>query len=435
MGHPEALGRPAACIAWTDFCAILTKTRLIWLKSTIMHNTAPKGRVRGPQKKAVGLYLLVFCAGAALIGGFRAAVMGAAGDTIADRELGQIDFVHNGPNLVDAVGLAGPAGTALDKSVSPNRLYVADSANNRVLRWNSAEGFLIGAPADLVIGQISVFGADRFADCRLPTGSNLCQPAGIAVDHKGNLYVADTGYNRVLEYFAPVINHPTANVVFGLGSSNNNGGVNADSLSGPQGLAIDSNNNLYVADQSNNRVLEFDRTIETFTSASVVFGQNGIMSSNTPNLGGISANSLWQPAGVGVDNADNLYIADTRNNRVLEFDTPLTKGTTARLVFGQPDAVSGACNNGGIGAQSLCRPQGVTTDGLNRLYVEDVANNRILGFSNPLSGATTPILVIGQANSFSSVDCNQGGVSAHSLCFGPVSANLNLDNEQNLGSS
>src|SRR5271155_3581903 len=141
--------------------------------------------------------------------------MGAAGDTIADRELGQLDMVHNGFNLVDGIGLALPEGAALDTSVSPNRLYVADSYNNRVLGWNNAAGFINGAPADLVIGQTDVFAQLILGACSPPTASNLCFPEGIAVDHNGNLYVADTRNNRVLEYFAPVGNNPTAGVGFG----------------------------------------------------------------------------------------------------------------------------------------------------------------------------------------------------------------------------
>src|SRR5208337_263931 len=76
-----------------------------------------------------------------------------SGDTTADRVLGQIDFTHNGANIVKAMGLFSPSSVAIDTSVSPNRLYIADSTNNRVLGWADAAAFADGAAADLVIGQ------------------------------------------------------------------------------------------------------------------------------------------------------------------------------------------------------------------------------------------------------------------------------------------
>ena len=75
------------------------------------------------------------------------------GDTIADRVLGQFDFFHDAANLIDASGLAQPFSVAIDSSVVPNRLYVADQNNNRVLGYKDVTAFINGGPADLVIGQ------------------------------------------------------------------------------------------------------------------------------------------------------------------------------------------------------------------------------------------------------------------------------------------
>src|SRR5260370_34999027 len=75
------------------------------------------------------------------------------GDTIADRVLGQVDFVHNSPNLVDASGMWSPLSLAIDSSVTPNRVYVSDYANSRVLGYKDVATFVNGGAADLVIGQ------------------------------------------------------------------------------------------------------------------------------------------------------------------------------------------------------------------------------------------------------------------------------------------
>jgi sugar lactone lactonase YvrE len=111
----------------------------------------------------------------------------------------------------------------------------------------------------------------------------------------------------------------------------------ARKLYDPQGVAIDASttpNGLYVADRSNNRVLEYNTPLISST-ANMVLGQGGSFASNTSNSGGLSANSLSSPIGVAVDGSGDLYVADYFNNRVLEYDAPLTNGASANLVFGQ----------------------------------------------------------------------------------------------------
>jgi hypothetical protein len=96
---------------------------------------------------------------------------------------------------------------------------------------------------------------------------------------------------------------------------------------------VDASGDVFVADTSNCRVLEYDSPLTTDTIADQVFGQPGFVS-NTCNNGGISANSLYYPFGIGLDALGNLYATDNNNNRVLEYNTPLTNNT-ADLVFGQ----------------------------------------------------------------------------------------------------
>jgi hypothetical protein len=112
----------------------------------------------------------------------------------------------------------------------------------------------------------------------------------------------------------------TASRVYGqLGSFTsaiaNNGGISANSLSGPGGVAFDSASNVYVSDAGNNRVLVY---APVSTTAFRVIGQLGSFTAGTPNLGGISASFLSSPQGAAFDNnASNLYVADQSNNRVL----------------------------------------------------------------------------------------------------------------------
>src|SRR5271156_1764581 len=124
-----------------------------------------------------------------------------ASGTTGDRVLGQFDFTHTTPNLVDARGLFTPHAVAIDTSAAPNRIYAADADNNRVLGWNNASSFANGAPADLVIGQPDFISSK----CGTASASSLCAPVSVAVDKSGNLYVADSSNSRVLEYANPFV--------------------------------------------------------------------------------------------------------------------------------------------------------------------------------------------------------------------------------------
>ncbi len=320
-----------------------------------------------------------------------------------------------------------PASVAIDTSVVPNRLYVADQSNSRVLGWRDLTALSNNEPADLVIGQPDFVSST--CDNGGPSASSLCNASDLAVDGSGNLYVGDNGNARVLEYntpFAACSSFPcvggSANLVLGQSSFTvgicDNGGVTAATMCVPAGLATDSAGNLYVSDATNHRVLEFNAPLTSGMTASMVFGQGGSFTSHSCNNGGTNAASLCGPNGLAVDTSGNLFVADTSNCRVLEYDSPLTTDTVADQVFGQPDFVSSTCNNGGTSASSLFFPFGIGLDTSGDLYIADNDNNRVLEYNNPLTNNAAN-LVFGQSGNVTSGTCNNGGVSASSLC-GPL---------------
>ena len=361
------------------------------------------------------------------------------GDTIADIVLGQPNFTATPQNFVDGHGLDGPIAVAIDKSVVPNRLYISDSVNNRVLGYKNVATLINGGVADLVIGQPN-FNSNGCNTGGLGAGS-LCAPDGVAVDASGNLYVTDNDNNRVLEYNTPFGGcgsfpcvGASANRVFGQsGSFNsaacNNGGISANSLCAPFGVALDTLGNLYVADSNNSRVLEYNTPLTTDTTADRVFGQSGFLIVGGCDDNGLGANSLCQPYGVALDAANNLYIADRGNNRVLEYNTPLTTDTTADTVFGQLGSfTSNTCWDGGSpSASNLCMPYGVAVDAGGNVYIADYHDNRILEYNTPLTTDTVADKVVGQRGSFTTV--NFSCCSASSL-FQP--AGLAFDSSGNL---
>jgi sugar lactone lactonase YvrE len=272
----------------------------------------------------------------------------------------------------------------------------------------SALSFAQSTAADVVYGQLGSFTTNGVNQGGLSANSLWC-PGGVALDSSGNLYVADYDNNRVLFYPA---GSTTATRVYGQGGSfttntANNGGISANSLDLPSGGALDSSGNLYVADTVNSRVLFYPAGS---TTATRVYGQGGSFTTNTQNKGGISANSLYYPVAVVLDSSGNLYVADDYNDRVLFYPAG---STTATRVYGQNGSfTTNGQNQGGIGANSLSNPVPLALDSSGNLYVGDNGNNRVLFYP---AGSTTATRVYGQLGSFTTKTVNNGGISANSL--------------------
>ncbi len=318
------------------------------------------------------------------------------------------------PNLVEGREFYAPQSVALDVNANPPILYVADTANNRVLAWRNAVAASGAAQADLVIGQLDL-NSTRPDYPSLRTG--LESPSALAVDAAGNLYVLDAANNRILRFPKPFedTNVPKLpDAVIGqpdfTAQTANTGGVSAKSLSVgilPGALLFDTAGNLYVTDSANNRVLRYDKaTLDdaagTEIPASAALGQldlNSNSGTNTFNL----LNKFNNPTALAMDAAGNLFVAD-RMHRVLVFRSGGATGQSAFRMIGIPATTPPS-------SKSLLVPQGLATIGSD-LIVADTLNNRILRFppvdqwpAAPDTPAAT--MVIGQS-SFTTKDARQG---------------------------
>lgn len=333
------------------------------------------------------------------------------GDLAADSALGQSGFTDRQALPIDAATFALPKGVAVDRSVTPNRLYVSDSAHHRVLGWRDADALQNGAPADLVIGQAD-FGSwgcngapPSSGATPAATMSSLCDPRGLAVDGAGNLYVADAGNYRVLVFRDPFGTDVVADAVLG-----GTPGVGATKLGGPAAVALDSAGNAFVADSLNCRVLEYDAPLAGDVLPDRVFGQ--------PDFTTRDCRAVYFPTGVAVDGAARLWVATA--STVVEFDDALGASRVA------PSYALGTagCNDGGESASTTCGTLDVAVDGAGRLYVADSGNNRVLEYDTP---RTVPqaARVFGQPDFGGASDlfhdaCNLGGAGAASLCLRKV---------------
>jgi sugar lactone lactonase YvrE len=245
--------------------------------------------------------------------------------------------------------------------------------------------------ATIVYGQGGSFTANVANNGGI-TASSLSLPAGSVVDTAGNVYISDFNNNRVLFY---VKGSTTATRVYGQGGSfsvhsANNGGISAMSLNGPFGLVLDASNNLYVADSNNDRVLFY---LAGSTTATRVYGQLGSFTTVTASNGVITADNLSRPTALAIDTLGNLYISDFRNSRVLFY---LQGSTIATRVYGQLGAFNTASTSP-ITANSLFEQIGLAVDSAGNLYIADNKNHRVLMYA---SGSTTATKVYGQGGSF-----------------------------------
>jgi hypothetical protein len=283
-----------------------------------------------------------------------------------------------------------PAGVNVDIF---GNLYVADYSNNRVLQYNNP---LTDQVADRVFGQPDF--SSNTCNNGGRSASSLCRPLGIDAEQTGPfpqtvLFVADgrdgiSDNSRVLVFNDPISGDTQADWILGQPDFTTGGcnsvGINASSLCTPFSVMAAANaGSVFVADGENNRVLRYDLPLSSDTIADAVYGQSNF-TTNACNTGGISSVSMCRPSSLWLSpSQDRMLVVEQTNNRLLSFYNPLGDATADR-VFGQGGSfTSGVCNLGGLSAQSLCNPNGVSMDAGGNVYVSDTNNLRVLIYEQP----------------------------------------------------
>jgi len=276
----------------------------------------------------------------------------------------------------------------------------------------------------------SVLGQPTFEppkEIRPAAQNTLRKPVGVAYNGR-MLAVADTDNNRVLVWTTlPATNEAPANFVVGQKdftsfTSNQPRSPRPETLRQPQGVWLDGNDGLWVADTGNDRVLYYGRITQNGQSAVLALGQADPGSYDQApfftNDVKVRADTLLTPMSVTSDGT-RLYVADFALNRVLIWNSiPTQNRQPADVVVGQPDMTTGISNNtralcDSVGedsegnelfpprcAATLSLPRFVLSDG-RRLFVADSGNDRVLVFNEiPRENGVRPDAILGQQGEF-----------------------------------
>ncbi|MGL5830524.1 MAG: hypothetical protein ACRCZE_00050, partial [Candidatus Altimarinota bacterium] len=318
--------------------------------------------------------------------------------------LGQPDF-DTFASATTQAGLNQPAGLHYDSGTS--RLYVADQFNNRVMIFDVA-AITNGENAVNVLGQTLFTTATQAT-----TQAGMARPAGLFYDSgSSRLFVVENSNSRVTIFDLTVTTdgENAVNVIGQTLFTTSTSGTTAARFSVPENVFFHSGTSrLFVSDSNNNRVMIFDLTaIANGENAVNVLGQT-LLTTGTDNL---SQSGFRWVGGLTYDSTNNdLYVGDRDNSRVMVFDiAAITNNENAIDVIGQYDGslnpvyTKGGQNNG-PNRLGMADPLGVDVDSINhRLFVADSLNNRVLVYNLNVDDTFTdhiPDFVLGQPDFFS----------------------------------
>lgn len=276
-----------------------------------------------------------------------------------------------------------PTGIVID---SLGNLYVADYDNNRVQKFDLSGNF---------ISQIGTT-STGFTD---DSEGEFYRPAGLAVDSSNNLYVVDSYHERVQKFDS------SGNFLFMFGWGVDTGanafeicisgcqigsiGVDNGRFDHPYGVAIDSLGNIYIADTNGDLGDANGHRIQKFDSSGNFVTKTGSF--------GTGNGSFSRPFGIAIDDYDNIFVADFGNNRIQQFDSSL--------------AYVGQFGSFGTGNGNFSSPLRMAFDSLGNIYVTDFGNNRVQKFGLSLSQTSVTGLTCGTTYHFRAYATNVDGTS------------------------
>lgn len=278
----------------------------------------------------------------------------------------------------------GDGGAATSANLGFPRGVWVDSLNNVYIADNRSQRLRLVTHKTNIITTLAGTGVKGFAgDGGEPVNAELSSPAGVFVDASGNVFVADTGNQRIRKITGGSTG--VISTIIGGGSGGDGGAPNGTYalLSNPYAVAVDSSNNYYIADTSDNRIRVVNTQPGPITVASVLIPAGTIAtvagSGNagyTGDGGAALSATFNSPYGIAVDGSGNIYVADSLNHVVREVN-----GATGTINTFAPSA-------------NWITPTAVAVDAQRNVFVADAAGNQIYevsgGVATVVAGNGTP---------------------------------------------
>lgn len=258
--------------------------------------------------------------------------------------------------LAVAAALNKPIGIGVDDS---GNIYIADTRNARIRKVNP-KGIITTIAGTGIPGNLG--------DGGLATAAQLYTPTDVAIDHKGNIYIADIKNNtiRKVDKVTGVINIIAGNGISGY--SGDNGLATAAAISTPQAIAVDTSGNLFIADYNNSRVRKVSNATGIITTIA------GTGATGFSGDGGIAtAAELFNPSGVAVNRQGDVFIADTYNNRIRKVNS-----ATGIITTIAGNGTTGYSGDGGLATlAALSQPVKIALDDSSNFWIADINSNRL----------------------------------------------------------